>query len=233
MALINCAECGRSISDSAPACPGCGAPIAVAASRDPTCEPTLPAPQRAVPRSVVANLPPMPVAPELPILVASARTAATREPRHTEYVVGGVLLAATLMVLTAPAFYPRAKPSPDHTIHASTMTGSVPVAGTYSEVSNPSDLKAHYALALLDHAYRRWNESLAPPGVRCRVTFTQVPGGHVTSINFFDCPFADPARSSIVDALRAASLPYEGFESVFEEQVTLTFCHPEPKCRFR
>ncbi len=27
MALIHCSECGREISDQAPACPGCGAPI--------------------------------------------------------------------------------------------------------------------------------------------------------------------------------------------------------------
>jgi DNA-directed RNA polymerase subunit RPC12/RpoP len=26
MALINCHECGKQISDTAPACPGCGAP---------------------------------------------------------------------------------------------------------------------------------------------------------------------------------------------------------------
>ena len=31
MALIKCPECAKSISDKAPACPGCGAPIAGAA----------------------------------------------------------------------------------------------------------------------------------------------------------------------------------------------------------
>ncbi len=31
MALIKCSECGREISDKAAACPGCGAPIEVAA----------------------------------------------------------------------------------------------------------------------------------------------------------------------------------------------------------
>jgi len=30
MALINCPECNKEISDKAPACPGCGSPIAVA-----------------------------------------------------------------------------------------------------------------------------------------------------------------------------------------------------------
>src|SRR4051812_25267797 len=30
MALIECSECGRQISDRAPACPGCGAPVAKA-----------------------------------------------------------------------------------------------------------------------------------------------------------------------------------------------------------
>lgn len=233
MPLINCAECGRSISDSAPACPGCGAPIAVAASRNPTFEPTVPAPQRAVRREVVSNLPPMPVAAEPPILAASARTAATRDPRHTEYVVGGVLLAAALLVLTAPAVYPRAEPSPDQPTQASTMTGSVPVPGTGSSTPDRTDLKSRYALALREHAYRRWNESHAPPGVRCWATFLQAPGGHVTSITLADCPFPTEARSAVVAAIRAAPFPYEGFESVFEAQVSLAFCHPEPKCRFR
>ncbi len=30
MALINCDECGKEISDSASSCPGCGAPVAAA-----------------------------------------------------------------------------------------------------------------------------------------------------------------------------------------------------------
>jgi len=30
MALINCPECNKEISDKAPACPGCGSPIAAA-----------------------------------------------------------------------------------------------------------------------------------------------------------------------------------------------------------
>jgi uncharacterized membrane protein YvbJ len=34
MALINCRECGKSVSDQATTCPGCGAPIA-AKKRDP------------------------------------------------------------------------------------------------------------------------------------------------------------------------------------------------------
>lgn len=33
MALITCPECAKSVSDKAPACPGCGAPIAGAAVR--------------------------------------------------------------------------------------------------------------------------------------------------------------------------------------------------------
>lgn len=31
MALVNCEDCGREVSDRAPACPNCGAPIATAA----------------------------------------------------------------------------------------------------------------------------------------------------------------------------------------------------------
>lgn len=35
MALVNCSDCGREVSDRAPACPGCGAPVAVEAPGGP------------------------------------------------------------------------------------------------------------------------------------------------------------------------------------------------------
>ncbi len=35
MALIACPECGREVSDKAPTCPGCGAPIAGAVTAGP------------------------------------------------------------------------------------------------------------------------------------------------------------------------------------------------------
>lgn len=34
MALINCEDCGREVSDRAPACPNCGAPVASAGDRN-------------------------------------------------------------------------------------------------------------------------------------------------------------------------------------------------------
>jgi len=39
MAMIRCSECGRSISDQASACVGCGAPISPAANRSFNLEP--------------------------------------------------------------------------------------------------------------------------------------------------------------------------------------------------
>ena len=36
MALINCSECGREISDKAEACPGCGAPVSASVKEDDT-----------------------------------------------------------------------------------------------------------------------------------------------------------------------------------------------------
>lgn len=37
MAIIKCPECGRQISDKAPACPNCGVPIAGKIVRCPQC----------------------------------------------------------------------------------------------------------------------------------------------------------------------------------------------------
>ena len=44
MALINCEECGKEISDKAASCPGCGAPVAM--SEKTTKESNQPAPNK-------------------------------------------------------------------------------------------------------------------------------------------------------------------------------------------
>ena len=39
MALVKCPDCGRDVSERAPVCPGCGAPIAVAPNAAPSYRP--------------------------------------------------------------------------------------------------------------------------------------------------------------------------------------------------
>lgn len=93
-----------------------------------------------------------------------------------------------------------------------------------------TDLLARYALAMHQTADASWNRSLAPEGTPCKVRFTQLPGGEVIDVQFLACPFSGTARESVERALRRGHMPYEGFESVFERTVDLTFCYPEEAC---
>ena len=94
-----------------------------------------------------------------------------------------------------------------------------------------TDLRARYALAMLQTAQSNWNRVLAPEATRCEVRFTQIPGGEVIDVAFQRCPFDAQGRESVERALRRAPMPYDEFKSVFERQVTLTFCYPEEACR--
>ena len=92
------------------------------------------------------------------------------------------------------------------------------------------ELRQQYAFELNREIRKRWNAKSAPPLVRCKVMFEQIPGGLVVRIEFVDCPYAEPARAALERALRLRELPYSGYESVFSRQVTLTLCVPELEC---
>ncbi|KAA2284899.1 TonB C-terminal domain-containing protein [Arenimonas fontis] len=92
-------------------------------------------------------------------------------------------------------------------------------------------LLAQYKIAMHQTAHSNWNRVLAPERVRCEVRFTQIPGGEVINVEFIRCPYDAQGRESVERALRRSPMPYQGFESVFERQVTLTFCYPEEACR--
>jgi colicin import membrane protein len=94
-----------------------------------------------------------------------------------------------------------------------------------------TDLRARYALAMLQTAQANWNRTLAPESVRCEVRFTQIIGGDVIDVSFLRCPFDAQGRESVERALRRAPMPYDEFKTVFERQVTLTFCYPEEACQ--
>jgi len=94
-----------------------------------------------------------------------------------------------------------------------------------------TDLRARYALAMLQTAQANWNRTLAPERTRCEVRFTQIVGGEVIDVSFQRCPFDDQGRESVERALRRAPMPYDEFKTVFERQVTLTFCYPEEACQ--
>ena len=87
-------------------------------------------------------------------------------------------------------------------------------------------LAAKYAAALQQAILRQWTrpETVAL-GQRCRITIHQIPGGDVASVEISPgCPYDALGRRSVETAvLKAAPLPYAGFESVFSRKVDLNF----------
>ena len=89
-----------------------------------------------------------------------------------------------------------------------------------------NDLTARYAAAIQAAVTQNWNrpESI-PAGLRCTLLIVQIPGGDVISANVTSPCNADPAaRLSIEQAvMRAAPLPYRGYEKVFSREITFNF----------
>lgn len=93
------------------------------------------------------------------------------------------------------------------------------------------DVKVHsapmheYALAIQTAVMRNWLRPDGIPQAQCRVHVVQLLGGKVVSATVDpSCPYDDAGRLSVEKAvLRTGTLPYKGFESVFQPNITLTF----------
>jgi colicin import membrane protein len=104
-----------------------------------------------------------------------------------------------------------------------------PTAGSNGQSRNKG-LEDAYIAALRQTAQQNWNTSLAPERVNCQVRFTQYAGGEVVNVEFLDCPYDAQARESVERALLKTPMPYAGFESVFQRQITLKMCYPREEC---
>ena len=91
-------------------------------------------------------------------------------------------------------------------------------------------LLARYKAAMQQAADANWNRTGAPERVRCKVRFTQIPGGEVIDVEFVDCSFDAQGRDSVDRALRRNPMPYSGYERVFDRKPTITFCYPQEDC---
>ncbi len=92
-------------------------------------------------------------------------------------------------------------------------------------------LLARYKAAMQSTADANWNRTGAAERVRCKVRFTQIPGGEVIDVEFLDCPFDAQGRDSVDRALRRNPMPYSGYERVFDRKPTITFCYPQEECQ--
>jgi colicin import membrane protein len=83
-----------------------------------------------------------------------------------------------------------------------------------------------YYAAIQSQVTNNWyRPPTARSGLRCRLKIVQIPGGEVISAAIAGTCNADEAtRRSLVAAVeRAGSLPYRGFEDVFEREIDFLF----------
>ena len=87
-------------------------------------------------------------------------------------------------------------------------------------------LGQQYQLAIRAQVTQNWlRPPTAQPGLRCTLRIVQIPGGEVISANIAGSCNADEAtrRSLLAAVERAGSLPYRGFEDVFEREIDFNF----------
>lgn len=87
-----------------------------------------------------------------------------------------------------------------------------------------------YYAAIQSQVTNNWfRPPTARPGLRCRLKIVQIPGGEVISAAIAGTCNADEAtRRSLVAAVeRAGSLPYRGFEDVFEREIDFIFTYDD------
>jgi len=82
-----------------------------------------------------------------------------------------------------------------------------------------------YLAAIQNSVTSNWLRPDNMPNASCQVHIVQVPGGQVLSAKVdSSCPYDAAGRASIENAvLRAQPLPYQGFEDVFQRNLTFTF----------
>ena len=88
------------------------------------------------------------------------------------------------------------------------------------------DLSARYAAAIQSAVTNNWNRpDSATAGLRCTVVITQIPGGDLINVQVSSpCNADQVTRNSIESAVRkAAPLPYQGYEKVFQRSIRFNF----------
>jgi colicin import membrane protein len=108
---------------------------------------------------------------------------------------------------------------------AAANTTSAPQS-TAGQGGTNTDLSAQYAAAIQQAVLAQWlRPDSVPQGQTCTINIRQLPGGQVIDATVAaNCPYDEAGRRSIEAAvLRAQPLPYRGFESVFQRNLTFRF----------
>ena len=99
-----------------------------------------------------------------------------------------------------------------------------------ANAARQASLREEYIAAIAYAVTNNWlRPATAQSGLRCRIRVIQIPGGEVIDAAVIGPCNADSAsQRSIVNAVkRVGDLPYRGYESVFEREITFTFSYDE------
>jgi len=99
---------------------------------------------------------------------------------------------------------------------------------TEARAGEIATLAQQYALEIQAQVTNNWlRPPTARPGLRCKLRIVQIPGGEVISATIAgSCNGDEATRRSLVAAVeRAGSLPYRGFEEVFQREIDFNFSY--------
>ncbi len=107
------------------------------------------------------------------------------------------------------------------------QVGEVTPSMAPTSAASDQPLSARYAAAIQARIQANWmRPDHLGNSLYCQVRIRQAPGGRVLSVEVMagHCDADESTRRSVQAAVwRAQPLPYEGFESAFNEQVLFTF----------
>jgi len=91
-------------------------------------------------------------------------------------------------------------------------------------------LSVTYDQAIANATERLLNDVRLPVDQRCDVALVLVPSGLVIRVEPGQCSLSPSDLKVVSDALVDKSLPYRGYESVFQRRAHLAFCSPGGTC---
>ena len=69
-----------------------------------------------------------------------------------------------------------------------------------------------------------------PPSSKCELNVSQIRGGEITGVLFYQCSLNYNERNFVIDTLLGKSLTYANYESVFIPRLQLTLCDTNTFC---
>lgn len=114
---------------------------------------------------------------------------------------------------------------------SSAQASNEPLSDRLGNQGTEDGLQARYKLAIQQQMDRNWRRpDNLRPGLRCYVGVTQMVGGQVVGLNFSRCQTDELTRRSIEAALMRETLPFRGYESVYQRNLDIPFCYPVEVC---